>query len=88
MKEKAYEKKNKKMRADHKSETGKTLGTRLTSGTSPRRVSFACRFSKMDGSMTDGKGEPSNLARALTKWGFGSKGAAASFCSKNKKSKK
>ena len=85
MKEKAYEKKNKKMRADHKSETGKTLGKRLTS---PRRVSFACRFSKMEGGMTDGKGGPSNLARALTKWGFGSKAAAASFCSKNKKSKK
>ena len=88
MKEKAYEKKNRIMRSDHKSENGKTIGKRLTSGTSPRRVSFACRFSKMEGGMTDGKGGPSNLARALTKWGFGSKAAAASFCSKNKKSKK
>ena len=84
--EQAYEKRNKKMRAKHKKETGKTLGKRLTSGVDPRRVSFACRFSKMAGSMKDSKGEPTPYAKALKKWGFGSRQAAASFCRKHKKS--
>tara|TARA_B100001769_G_scaffold256533_1_gene233888 strand:+ start:617 stop:922 length:306 start_codon:yes stop_codon:yes gene_type:complete len=86
IKEQAYEKQNKKMRSDHKKETGSTLGSRQTSGTGTRRVSFACRFAGMEGSMTDDNGEPSRLAMALKKWGFGSKGAARSFCNKNKKS--
>ena len=84
--EKAYEKQNKKMRSDHKKETGCTLGDRQTSGTGSRRVSFACRFAGMDGSMTEDNGEPSRLAMALKKWGFSSKGEASSFCSSNKKS--
>jgi hypothetical protein len=84
--EQAYEKRNKKMRSKHKKETGKTLGKRLTSGVDPRRVSFACRFSKMAGSMKDSKGEPTPYAKALKKWGFGSRQAAASFCRKHKKS--
>ena len=49
IKEAAYEKQNRKMRAKHKSETGKTLGDRQTSGTGKRRVSFACRFGGMAG---------------------------------------
>ena len=53
IKEEAYEKQNKKMRSDHKKETGSTLGSRQTSGTGTRRVSFACRFAGMEGSMTD-----------------------------------
>tara|TARA_R100001443_G_scaffold79056_1_gene86249 strand:- start:1916 stop:2212 length:297 start_codon:yes stop_codon:yes gene_type:complete len=84
--EQAYERRNKKMRSKHKKETGKTLGKRLTSGVDPRRVSFACRFSKMAGSMKDSKGEPTPYAKALKKWGFGSRQAAASFCRKHKKS--
>ena len=82
----AYAKRNKKMRADHKSETGKTLGSRQTSGTDSRRVSFACRFAGMQGSMKNKKGEPTPYARALKKWGFGSREAAATFCRKHKKS--
>ena len=86
IKEKAYEKHNRKMRSEYTKETGKKLGSRQTSGTGKRRVSFACRFAGMEGSMTDDNGEPSRLAMALKKWGFGSKGAARSFCNKNKKS--
>ena len=86
IKEEAYEKQNRKMRADHKKDTGKTLGERQTSGTGSRRVSFACRFGGMAGDMTDDDGSPSKLAMALKKWGFSSKGEAKAFCSKNKES--
>ena len=82
----AYEASNKKMRSKYKSETGKELGSRQTSGTGARRVSFACRFAGMAGAMKDAKGEPTKKAMALKKWGFGSIGAAKSFCNKNKKS--
>ena len=82
----SYEKSNRKMRSKYKSETGKTLGSRQTSGTGSRRVSFACRFSGMKGPMKKPNGEPTRKARALKKWGFGSIGAASKFCSKNKKS--
>jgi len=85
--EKAYEKRNKKMRSKHKSETGKTLGSRQTSGTSKRRISFACRFAGMAGSMKNKKGEPTPYAMALKKWGFGSREAAANFCKKHKSKK-
>ena len=83
-----YEARNRKMRSDYKKETGKTLGKRQTSGTNSRRVSFACRFGGMAGGMKKKNGEPSNLAMALKKWGFSSKGEARAFCSRNKKSKK
>lgn len=86
IKEEAYEKQNRKMRAEHKKDTGKTLGERQTKGKGKRRVSFACRFAGMDGSMTDDNGEPSRLAMALKKWGFSSKGEASSFCNSNKES--
>ena len=82
----AYEKQNRKMRKDYTAETGKTLGSRQTSGTNSRRVSFACRFAGMAGAMKDAKGEPTKKAMALKKWGFGSVAAASSFFSKNKKS--
>ena len=85
--EQAYERQNRKMRSKHKSETGKTLGDRKTSGTSPRRVSFACRFAGMRGKMKNKKGEPTRYAMALKKWGFGSREAAANFCRKHKKKK-
>ena len=82
----SYEKQNKKMRSKHKKETGKTLGKRLTGGVDPRRVSFACRFGRMQGDMTESNGSPSKLAKALQKWGFSSKQEARAFCSKHKKS--
>jgi len=88
IKEKAYEKQNRAMRAKHKKETGKTLGSRQTSGTGKRRVSFACRFAGMAGAMKDAKGEPTKKAMALKKWGFGSVAAAKNFCNKIKKNKK
>ena len=87
IKEKAYEKQNRKMRSEYRSETGKTLGRRLTEGTSSRRVSFACRFAGMKGAMKDSKGEPTKKAMALKKWGFGSVGTASNFCQKNKSKK-
>ena len=87
IKEKAYEKQNRKMRSEYTSETGKKLGSRQTSGTGKRRVSFACRFAGMAGAMKDAKGEPTKKAMALKKWGFGSVAAAKSFCSKNKSKK-
>ena len=87
IKEAAYEKQNRKMRKNYTSETGKKLGSRQTSGTGKRRVSFACRFAGMAGAMKDAKGEPTKKAMALKKWGFGSVGAAKSFCSKHKSKK-
>jgi len=83
----AYEKQNRKMRSKYKSETGKTLGPRQTSGTGPARVSFACRFGGMKGPMKDSKGQPTKKAIALKKWGFGSVGAARNFCNSNKEKK-
>ena len=88
IKEKAYEKQNRAMRAKHKKETGKTLGSRQTSGTGTRKVSFACKFAGMKGAMKDANGEPTRKAMALKKWGFGSVDAARNFCSKNKNKNK
>ena len=82
IKDAAYEKQNKKMRKENPG-----MGKRLTSDTSPRRTSFACRFAGMKGPMKDSKGEPTRKAMALKKWGFGSVGAASSFCQKNKSKK-
>ena len=87
IKEKAYEKQNRKMRSDYTKETGKKLGSRQTSGTGKRRVSFACRFAGMKGAMKGANGEPTRKAMALKKWGFGSVEAARSFCNKNKNKK-
>ena len=82
----AYNKRNLKMRAEHKKETGKTLGEQLTSGVDPRRVSFACRFAGMAGSMKNKKGEDTPYAKALKKWGFSNRSEASAFCKKHKKS--
>ena len=79
---KSYDKQNRIMRKENPG-----MGKKLTSGTSPRRVSFACRFGNMQGDMKDKDGSPSKLARALSGWGFGSKEAARKFCSKHKKKK-
>jgi len=83
----SYEKSNRKMRSEYKSETGKTLGSRQTSGTGKRRVSFACRFAGMAGAMKDSKGKPTRKAMALKKWGFSSIEAARNFCQTNKEKK-
>jgi hypothetical protein len=80
MKEETYEKQNRKMRKKYTAETGKTLGSRQTSGTGARRG--------MKGAMKGANGEPTRKAMALKKWGFGSVDAARSFCNKNKKNKK
>ena len=82
IKEAAYEKQNRKMRKENPG-----MGKRLTSGTSPRRVSFACRFAGMKGAMKGANGEPTRKAMALKKWGFGSVEAASKFCQKNKSKK-
>ena len=86
IKDAAYEKQNEKMRSKYTKETGKKIGNRLTSGTDPRRVSFACRFGGMAGPMKDKNGEPTKKAMALKKWGFSSPEAARNFCNKHKKS--
>ena len=83
----AYEKSNRKMRKDYTKETGKTLGSRQTSGKGKRRVSFACRFAGMAGAMKKPNGKPTRKAMALKKWGFGSVDAARSFCQSNKEKK-
>ena len=82
IKDAAYEKQNKKMRKENPG-----MGKRLTSGTSPRRVSFACRFAGMKGPMKEANGEPTKKAMAIKTWGFGSVAAASSFCQKNKSKK-
>jgi len=64
------------------------MGKKLTSGTNPRRVSFACRFAGMKGAMKEANGEPTRKAKALKKWGFGSVEAARNFCQKNKEKNK
>ena len=79
--EQQYNKENREMRKENP-----TMGKKLTSGKNKRRVSFACRFGSMDGSMTDDNGTPSSLSKALKKWGFASKEAARSFCNNNKES--
>lgn len=83
----SYEESNRKMRSEHKRETGKTLGKRLLKGKNKRRVNFACRFGGMKGPMVDKKGRKTRKARALEKWGFSSQEAARSFCQNNKEKK-
>ncbi len=58
----------------------------VTTGTNPRRVSFAARFSGMKGPMKDEKGRPTRKALALKAWGFGSVEAARNFAARHKKS--
>ena len=53
------------MRSTYTKETGKKLGSRQTSGTGSRRVSFACRFAGMKGAMKGANGEPTRKAMAL-----------------------
>ena len=64
---------------------GGNLQRPLSSGTSPRRVSFAARFAGMKGPMKDDKGRPTRKALALKAWGFGSVEAARNFANRHKK---
>ena len=64
---------------------GGNLKRPLSSGTSPRRVSFAARFAGMKGPMKDDKGRPTRKALALKAWGFGSVEAARNFANRHKK---
>lgn len=89
------------MREEHKSKTGgltpagrryfkrtegANLKRQLSSGTNPRRVSFAARFAGMKGPMKDEKGRPTRKALALKKWGFGSVEAARRYVRNNRSS--
>ena len=76
-----YAKKNKKMREDNPG-----MASRKTKGSHVDRVKFACRFGPQNHPMKNDKGEPTPYAMALKKWGFGSAGAAKTFCRKHKKS--
>ncbi len=77
---------NEEGRKHFEKKDGGNLKSPLKSGTSPRRVSFACRFAGMKGPMKDSKGRPTRKALALKAWGFGSVGAASKFCQTHKKS--
>ena len=77
---------NKAGREYFKRNEGSNLKRPLSSGTSPRRVSFAARFSGMKGPMKDEKGRPTRKALALKRWGFSSVGEARAFANRHKKS--
>tara|TARA_R110002096_G_scaffold293401_3_gene487798 strand:+ start:334 stop:804 length:471 start_codon:yes stop_codon:yes gene_type:complete len=77
---------NAKGRASAKAE-GSNLKSQLSSGTNPRRVSFAARFAGMKGPMKKPDGSPTRKNLALKKWGFGSVGSARRFARANKKKK-
>ena len=77
---------NEKGRKHFERKDGGNLKSPLKTGTSPRRVSFACRFAGMKGSMKDDKGRPTRKALALKAWVFGSVEAASNFCQRHKKS--
>ena len=76
-----------KGRAFFKRTEGSNLKRPLKKGTSPRRVSFAARFSGMKGPMKDDKGRPTRKALALKAWGFRSKESARNFAKRHKKKK-
>ena len=63
------------------------MGSPVSSGTNPRRISFAARFGKMAGSLTKKDGSPTPLKLALKRWGFSSKTAATNFANRHKKKK-
>jgi hypothetical protein len=78
---------NQKGRDSYNKETGGNLKAPVKSGTNPRRVSFAARFSGMKGAMVDEKGRPTRKALALKAWGFRGIKEAAAFAAKHKKKK-
>ena len=72
-------------RKHFKKTEGANLKRPISSGTSPRRVSFAARVAGLKGPMKDDKGRPTRKALALKAWGFGSVEAARNFANKHKK---
>jgi len=76
---------NAKGRASYNAQTGGNLKPPVKSGTNPRRVSFAARFSGMAGPMEKPNGEPTRKALALKAWGFDSVAEARKFASTHKK---
>lgn len=60
----------------------------VSSGTNPRRISYAARFGAMDAPMKDDKGRPTRYALTLKKWGFSSASEARAFANKHKKKSK
>ena len=72
-------------RKHFKKTEGSNLKRPLSSGTSPRRVSFAARFAGMKGPMKDSKGRPTRKALALRAWGFRSVESARNFANRHKK---
>lgn len=73
-------------RKHFKKTEGANLQRPISSGSSPRRVSFAARMSGIKGPMKDEKGRPTRKALALKAWGFSSVEAAKNFVQKHKKS--
>jgi len=73
-------------RKHFKKTEGSNLKRPVKSGTNPRRVSFAARFSGMKGAMKDSKGRPTRKALALRAWGFRSVESARNFANRHKKS--
>ena len=65
---------------------GGNLRRPVSSGTNPRRVSFAARFAAQNHPMKDDKGRPTRYALALKAWGFSSPAQARAFASKHKES--
>lgn len=72
-------------RKHFKKTEGANLKRPLKTGTNPRRVSFAARFSGMKGPMKNPDGTPTRKALALKAWGFGSVEAARNFANRHKK---
>ena len=68
-----------------KRKEGADLKPPVSSGTNPRRISFAARFGGMKGPERNEKGEPTRLGLALKKWGFRSKESARRFAARNRK---
>ena len=66
-----------------KRKEGSNLKRPQSSDTDGRRVSFAARFSGMEGPL-EKNGKPTRLALALKKWGFKNKAEARAFANKNK----
>jgi len=76
---------NEKGRKYFENKDGGDLKPPQSSGTDGRRVSFAARFSGMDGPLKDEQGRPTRLKKALQAWGFQTKEQARAFANKNKK---
>ena len=68
-----------------KRKEGANLKPPVKTGTNPRRVSFAARFSGMKGPMKNPDGTPTRKALALRAWGFRSVESARNFANKHKR---